>query len=82
MEVYVMSEEIKIVELINTNSSPLWALVESYGRYLAEDEYDIPKDYWIQKAKAADAALVILLGQDEGESGVIAFDQEGNPVSI
>jgi len=75
-------EEIKIVELINTNSSPLWTLVEKYGRYLAEDEYDTDEDYWIKKAKAKDAKLVIILNQDGDDSGVIAFDFEGMPVPI
>ena len=77
-----MSEEIKIVELINTNSSPLWRLVEKYGRYLSNDEYDVPEGYWLEKAKAKDAKLVIILNQDEDESAVIALDEEGIPVSI
>jgi len=75
-------EEIKIVELINTNSSPLWSLIEKHGRYLTEDEYHVPEDYWLEKAKAKDAKLIIILNQDEGESGLIAFDSEGIPVSI
>jgi hypothetical protein len=77
-----MSEEIKIVELINTNSSPLWALVEKYGRLLTDDEYDSDETYWLEKAKAVGAVLVIILGQDEGDDAVIAFDFEGMPVSI
>jgi len=77
-----MNEEIIIVELFNTNSSPLWSVIEKYGRYLREDEYDVPEGYWLEKAKAKDAKLIIILNQDEGDSGVVAFDEEGIPVSI
>jgi len=78
----MVEEEPIIVELFNTNSSPLWRLVEGYGRYLAEDEYDVPLDYWIKKAKARDAKLVIILNQADDESGVVAFDDDGDPVEI
>jgi len=71
-----------IVELVNTNSSPLWALVEKYGRYLSNDEYDVPETYWVEKARSAGAELVIILNQDGDDSGVIAFDFEGMPVPI
>jgi histidyl-tRNA synthetase len=77
-----MSEEVKIVELINSNASPLWKLVNEYGRLLAENEIDTNENYWIEKAEKSGAILVIILNQDEDNSGVVAFDDEGMPVSI
>jgi hypothetical protein len=76
-----MIEEPIIVELYNTNTSPIWKLIDK-GRFLKKDEYDVPEDYWFEKAKAANAKLVIVLNQMDDDSGVIAFDECGHPIQI
>jgi len=75
-------EEPIIIEFFNTSESPLWHLAERYGRYLADDECHVPESYWMEKAKVANAKLVIILNQLNGDSSIIAFDECGHPIQI
>ncbi len=69
-------EDITIVRLYNTNSSPLWKLPY---RYLEnEDEED--EQYFKNLAKYVGAKLVILLGQEDDATGIIMLDDKGMPI--
>jgi len=72
-------EKATVVLLTNTNSSPLWELEP---RELSETEEEAPDDYFAYIGPKYGAVLVILLAEDEGPTGLLAFDENGLPVDI
>jgi hypothetical protein len=78
----VSENEIKVVELTNSANSPLWDLVFRYGRLFNDNEYDEGENYWKKKAYESYAILVLILHRVDDESGVVAFDWDGDPVPI
>jgi hypothetical protein len=63
------------VKLINTNSSPLWSL-----KPILLNDREALKDsrYFKRLGSEKGATLIIYLGQADGPSGLLLFDEEGN----
>jgi hypothetical protein len=68
---------VKVVELYDTNTSPLWQLASNFPEYLQQPDTH-PKELrsWL-RARYRKAELAIILYQTDGPIGYIAFDYRG-----
>ena len=69
----------KVVLLFNTNSSELWQL---NPRSLNSIEEYVDDEYFRYLGNQIGAELIILLGQTDAETGILAFDEEGNLLEV
>jgi hypothetical protein len=74
-----MGRKCQIVHLYNTNESPLWNL---RPRLLTDEEEFLPDEYFAYLGHMVGAEVVIIMGQADADSGVLALDIEGAVVEI
>jgi ribosome biogenesis SPOUT family RNA methylase Rps3 len=74
-----MERKCQIIHLYNTNESPLWNL---NPRLLTDVEEFLPDEYFAYLGHMVGAEVVIIMGQADTDSGVLALDMEGMPVEI
>ena len=74
-----MGKKCQIVHLYNTNESPLWTLKP---RLLTDEEELLSDDYFAYLGHLVGAEVVIIMGQADAETGLLALDLEGNPVKL
>jgi len=72
-------EKCQIVHLYNTNESPLWSLKP---RLLTDEEELLSDDYFAYLGSLVGAEVVIIMGQADAETGLLALDLEGNPIEV
>ena len=70
----------KVIHLYNTNSSPLWQALPIKMLNLAEELVD--DEYFAYLGGLCGAEIVILMGQMDDSSGVIAISEEGQYIEI
>ena len=72
---------VKVIELNNTNESLLWLFATTVKESLGVDEeiliHDIESVIDLIECKYTDAEVVILLYQDDGPTGIIVIDGNG-----
>jgi hypothetical protein len=74
-----MERKCQIIHLYNTNESPLWNL---RPRLLTDEEEFLPDEYFAYLGHMVGAEVVIIMGQADADSGVLALDMEGMLVEI
>jgi hypothetical protein len=73
-------EKATVIHLYNTNSSPLWR--DLPVRLLDEAEEYVDDEYFAYLGGFCGAKVVILMGQMDYSSGIIAIDEEGQYIDI
>jgi hypothetical protein len=78
-EVGERAKRATVVRLYNTNDSPLWDLKV---RLLNLAEECTSDEYFAVLGGLCGAEVVIILGEEDAETGILAFDENGHYVEI